>query len=77
MPPAGFERQTPASDWPQTLALDRSPTEIGKFVEYYITDSHCLHVYSFDVWKNISRSVCKCVFDLHTDLTCRVPVIRS
>ena len=29
MPPAGFEPATPASDWPQILALDRSATGIG------------------------------------------------
>ena len=29
MPPAGFEPATPASDRPQTIALDRSATGIG------------------------------------------------
>ena len=28
-PQAGLEPATPASDWPQTLALDRSATGIG------------------------------------------------
>ena len=31
MPPAGFEPAVPASDRPQTLALDRSATGIGRF----------------------------------------------
>ena len=31
MPQAGFEPSTPASDRPQTLALDRSATVIGGF----------------------------------------------
>jgi hypothetical protein len=30
MPPAGFERAIPASEWPQTYALDRTATGIGK-----------------------------------------------
>jgi hypothetical protein len=29
--PVGFEPVIPASDWPQTLALDRPATEIGSF----------------------------------------------
>ena len=29
MPTGGFEPATPASNWPQTLALDRSATGIG------------------------------------------------
>ena len=29
MPPAGFEPAIPASDWPQTLAVNRSVTGIG------------------------------------------------
>jgi hypothetical protein len=32
MPPAGFKPAIPASDRPQTLALDRSPTGIGNSV---------------------------------------------
>ena len=40
MPPAGFEPATPASDRPQTLALDRSPTGIGKMsVPHAICDA--------------------------------------
>ena len=31
MPPGGFEPAIPASDRSQTLALDRSATEIGGF----------------------------------------------
>ena len=31
MLPAGFEPTIPTSDRPQTLALDRSATDIGKF----------------------------------------------
>ena len=29
MPPAGFEAAIPASEWPQTHALDRAVTGIG------------------------------------------------
>jgi hypothetical protein len=29
MPPAGFEPAVPASEWPQTYALDRATAEIG------------------------------------------------
>ena len=29
MTPAGFEPTSPASEWPQTFALDRSATGIG------------------------------------------------
>ena len=29
MPPAGFEPAIPASEWPQTHALDRAATGIG------------------------------------------------
>ena len=29
MPPARFEFAVPASEWPQTLAIDRSATGIG------------------------------------------------
>jgi hypothetical protein len=29
MPPAGFEPAIPASEWPQTHALDRADTVIG------------------------------------------------
>jgi hypothetical protein len=32
MPSAGFEAATPASERPQTLALDRSATGIGKVI---------------------------------------------
>ena len=31
MPPAVLEPATPVSDWPHTLALDRSATGIGRF----------------------------------------------
>jgi len=29
MPPEGFERAIPGSEWPQTHALDRAATGIG------------------------------------------------
>ena len=29
MPPVGFEPTIPASEWPQTYALDRAATETG------------------------------------------------
>ena len=32
MPPAGFEPTIPASEQPQTHALDRAATGIGKFI---------------------------------------------
>jgi hypothetical protein len=34
MPPLGFEPATPASDRPQTLALDHSATGLGKLLLY-------------------------------------------
>ena len=36
MPPARFEPAVPASDRPQTLALDRSATDISKLKFTYI-----------------------------------------
>ena len=34
MLPAIFEPTTPASDWPQTVALDRSTTGVGFTLSY-------------------------------------------
>ena len=36
MPPAGFEPAIPASEQPQTLALDRPATGIGKYIHIFI-----------------------------------------
>jgi hypothetical protein len=36
MPPAGFEPAIPASEQPQTLALDRPTTGIGKYIHIFI-----------------------------------------
>ena len=43
MPPAGFEPATPASDRPQTLALDRSATDIGNFKILLLKIGHSVH----------------------------------
>ena len=36
MPPAGFEPAIPASERPQTYALDRAPTGIGHMKIYFL-----------------------------------------
>jgi hypothetical protein len=36
MPLAGFEHETPASNWQQTLALDRLATEIGAAEDMFV-----------------------------------------
>jgi len=38
MLPAGFEPAIPASERPETHALDRAATEIGQMMECYTTD---------------------------------------
>ena len=46
IPPTGFETAIPASDRPQTLALDRSATGIGKMKNFWglfwCTSDHCI-----------------------------------
>ena len=36
MPPAEFEPTIPASEWPQTNALDRAATGIGNSAHYIL-----------------------------------------
>ena len=35
MPPEGFEPTIPASEWPETQALDRAATGIGRVCAYH------------------------------------------
>jgi len=42
MPPVAFEPQIPASEWPQTYALDQAATGIGT-VRVYSQESCLLH----------------------------------
>ena len=39
MPPAGFEITIPASEWPQTHALDSAATGIGTNLFYILEES--------------------------------------
>ena len=46
MPPAGFEPTIPASERPQTDALDRAATDIGKYMYQAIKNSRVVYRYS-------------------------------
>ena len=58
MPPAGFESAVPMRDRLQTLALDRSATEIGTTVEYPLKIR----------WRNLTNSFSN--YDFHK---CHLP----
>jgi len=53
MPPAGFEPIIPASEWPQTHALDRTATGIGSYNDlvYY----KLLTVFTAKSWVLLSK----------------------
>ena len=51
MPPAGFESKIPASEWPQTHALDRAATGIGQ-VLFTVFNCPSVQVLSLRSWNN-------------------------
>jgi hypothetical protein len=57
MPPAGFEPAIPASERPQTHALDRAATVIGLIKEHSLHRSFCTHKTTYVVYVTLRSAV--------------------
>jgi len=56
MPPSGFEPAIPASEWPQTHALDRAATAIGCSSVMRITGIDDDYIIRYDVVRKSASS---------------------
>ena len=62
MPPVGFEPTISAGVRPQTYALDRAATGIGKLLFYRYTYRNNANLWRYSLKSQISNSVCKFLF---------------